>query len=252
MDERDMRKWIYISLLGMIIGEILIADGYIYDGLIVHMANIFAMILMIIFGDSGLDIKNIFQSFILIILFRVINLSMPTFSTNILLIYILIYGMMFLPIYMLIKRQSIPIKELGINFRRLYIYLPLALIIGIITAIIEYDILNTAPLIENMKLSNIILLSIIMFVFVGTIEELIFRSILLTRLQKSFSLKYGLIINGIIFGMVHSSYGINEVIFTGVFGMFLGYIFIKTNSLPFIVSIHGIENVILFGILPLR
>lgn len=91
-----------------------------------------------------------------------------------------------------------------------------------------------------------------MIIFIGTVEELIFRSILQTRMEKVFGKRIGILLGGGIFGIEHIGYGlIGEIIFAGIFGIILGYIFEKTRNLIFIVSIHGIENTILFGVLPI-
>ncbi len=49
-----------------------------------------------------------------------------------------------------------------------------------------------------------------MFVFVGAVEELIFRSILQTRLEKALGLRYGLLLTSALFGIMHSVYGVQE------------------------------------------
>jgi membrane protease YdiL (CAAX protease family) len=91
-----------------------------------------------------------------------------------------------------------------------------------------------------------------MFVFVGAVEELIFRSILQTRLENALGLKSGVFLSGALFGIMHSSYGIlNEILFAGIFGIILGFIFQKTRSFPFILLIHVSANVLLFGIFPI-
>jgi len=95
-------------------------------------------------------------------------------------------------------------------------------------------------------------ITVVMFIFIGAIEELIFRSILLTRLEKVFDPGIALILSSILFGIMHSGYGrMDEILFAGIFGIIIGYIFQKTRSFPFIMLIHGTTNVLLFGILPI-
>ena len=247
-----MKKWTYVPILSLIAGELLIFNGNIFPGLGIHIINLLLIILLIIFGNLNLDIKNILQGLTLVILLRVVNLSMPQFFTTTLLQYPLIYGVMFIPIYNVVKNQQISSKELGINFNKFYIYLPIAILIGIVMAIIEYGILGPTALIDNIRFSNIALITIIMTVFIGTVEGIIFGPILQTRLKNVFGLRYGILLSGVIFGVMHSTYGIiNEILFATMFGIILGYIFQKTKSLPFTVSILGVTNIMLFGILPL-
>lgn len=246
-----MKKYIYLSIIGIVIGELMMFFSNIYYGLGIHIFNLMAIILLIISGDISQEIKNALSSLTLILLFRVINLATPKIFVTTLLWYPLIYGTVFLLIYLIIRDQQISMKELGINSNRLIIYLPIAIIIGIITAIVEYQILHPKPLIESITIPNIILISIVMIIFIGTAEELMFISILQTRFEKVFGLKYGLLLTAGIFAVMNTNYGIVGIIFAGIFGIILGYIFQKTRSIPFVITVRGIENIILFGILPI-
>lgn len=246
-----MKKEISIPILGIITGEFIMFYGQILTGLGMHIINFLAIILIIIFSKLSLKEENVLQSLTLLILLRMINLSTPQFFTTSLVQYPLIYGVMFLPIYITIKNQQISYNDIGINFRKLYIYIPIAIGIGIIASIIEYRIIDPIGLITKIRFSDIALISMVMFFFVGFTEELIFRSILQTRLEKILGLRYGLLLTGGIFGILHMSYGIlDEILFAIIFGIVLGYIFQKTRNLLFMTSIHGTTNVILFGILP--
>ncbi len=50
---------------------------------------------------------------------------------------------------------------------------------------------------------------------------------------------------------MHSGYGtFYEILYTGFVGLFMGFAFYKTRSLPFVAVLHGLVNVFLFGILP--
>lgn len=247
-----MKKELYLPILGIAAGELMMFFGFIYVGLAVHIINLQAIALALIFSKFPSEIKNIHQSLILLLQMRIIALAMPQFFTLTLLWYPFIYGVMYIPIYLIIKNQNIQPKDLGINLTRFKIYLPSAVLIGAGIAAMEYYILRPAALIENIKISNLVLISLVMFVFIGAVEELIFRSILQTRFEKVLGLKYGVFISGSLFGIMHASYGmISEILFAGFFGFIIGYIFQKTKSFPFILTIHGTANVLLFGVLPI-
>ncbi len=253
MGERDkMRKELYLPILGLVAGELMMFSGHVYIGLAIHIINLQAIILTLIFSKVPPEIKDILQSLILLLQLRIINLAMPQLFTVTLLWYPLAYGVMFIPVYSIIKSQRISSKEIGFNFERLYIYLPAALLIGAVLAVLEYHILHPAPLIKSITTSNLFMIALVMFIFVGAVEELIFRSILQTRLERSLGLKYGLLLSSIMFGVMHSVYGlVNEILLVSFFGFVLGYIFQKTNSFPFILIVHGTSNILLFGVLPI-
>jgi membrane protease YdiL (CAAX protease family) len=99
---------------------------------------------------------------------------------------------------------------------------------------------------------SLIKLSIIMIFFVGFVEELVFRSLLQTRLENSLGSLKGLLITSILFGVMHSGYGtFYEILYTAFAGLVLGYMFQKTKSLPLVSLTHGFVNIFLFGIIPL-
>lgn len=246
-----MKRKIILPVSGIAAGELMMYYNQPDFGLAIHIINLQAITLLLIFASLSVEVKNVFQSLLLLLLLRVISVAMPHFTQTALLWYPLVYGAMFLPIYLVIKNQRIPPKELGVSFNRLHIYIPAALLIGTGIAMIEYGILRPAPLIESPGFFDLALIALVMFFFVAAAEELIFRAILQTRLERAVGLKYGLLLSGVIFGMMHAGYGtVNEVLLAVLFGGLLGYIFQKTGSLPLIVAVHGTANVILFGILP--
>jgi len=169
-----MKKELYLSMLGIVVGELMLFSGQVYMGIAIHVINLQAITLGLIFSSLSSDIKNTLQSLILLLLLRIIGIAMPQFFTVSILWYPLVYGVMFIPIFLIIKNQHISSKEIGIDFKRLNIYFPAGITIGLGIGTIEYLILKPDPLIENTALSNLILIAIVMFVFVGAIEELIF------------------------------------------------------------------------------
>jgi len=247
-----MKKGIYLAVLGLAAGELMMFLGHTFMGLAVHIINLQAITLALVLGDDPGEGKSVLQSLLLLLLMRIINLAMPQFFTVSLLWYPLVYGVMFIPIYYVTTHQNIDSNDIGFNFRYLYIYLPLALIIGAAMALIEYNILHPVSLITQLTLPNLFQISVVMFIFVAFVEELIFRVILQTRLQLLFGINKGLLIGAILFGIMHAGYGLAvEIIYATLFGLVLGIIFHKTRSFPFIVMIHGVTNTFLFGILPI-
>ncbi len=246
-----MKKVIYLPAAGIAVGELLMFYGYVYPGLAVHIMNLQAITLVLVLGKYSSDTKNVLQSLLLLLQMRIINLAMPQFFTLTLLEYPLIYGVMFIPVYYVTKHQHISSQDIGADLKRWYIYLPSALAIGTVMAILEFRILHPTSLIMNLKLNNLLLIVIVMFVFVAAAEELIFRCILQTRLEKVFGPNQAVLFGALLFGIMHAGYGlISEVVFATFFGIVLGFIFQKTRSFPFILVIHGTANVLLFGILP--
>lgn len=247
-----MKKEIYLAMLGIVVGELIMFSGHVLVGLAVYIVTLQAITLALVLGDFSYDRKNLLQSLLLLLQLRIINLAMPQFFTVTLLWYPLVYGVMFISIYYVAIHQRITSKDIGIDFGRMHLYLPLALIIGAAMAFIEFNILRPVPMITNLTIPNILLITIVMFVFIAAVEELIFRSILQTRLESVFGPDKGLLLASVLFGIMHAGYGLMiEIVFATFFGLVLGIIYQKTKSFPFIMIIHGTANVLLFGILPI-
>lgn len=164
---------VYIPIIGMIAGIYLMLNDEIYYSLGIYIISILIIILIIIFGHLSLETKNILQSLILLPVLQIINFSVPQFFTIIYLRYILVYAIMGIPIYSIIRNLYSSSKDFGINFR---IYLPIIILIGtIVTMIIQYiDILSGTYTItlENIfmgeKLATIFLIMILLIsVFVS-------------------------------------------------------------------------------------
>ncbi len=243
---------IHISMLMVVLAEFLLYAGNFRFGIILHVITLIALSVSSIWIE-GTHVARTLQVLSFLPLLRLLNLSMPIFSEMTLHMYIFIYFPLLVPAYFVIRHQHISYETMGFSFKGFLKYLPLALIVGFVIAQGEYFTINANNLIPDLSFVSILELSIIMIFYVGLVEELIFRSLLQTRLSDSFGPLKGLILASLLFGVMHSGYGtIYEVIFTFFAGLVIGYMFQRTNSFPLIVLTHGFVNIFLFGIIPLR
>jgi membrane protease YdiL (CAAX protease family) len=245
-------KWFY---LGMPVVAVAFAEVCVSSGRLVEAAIIYAVILLGL-SFSMMFIKNeeiqkTYQAFILLPILRLINLSMPVFFESTLDSFIFIYCLMSIPVSIAAAHQDFTRTQLGLTFNKLILYVPLSLFLGVVLGAGEYLIIGTHNLIPDLSVFNIIKLSIVMIFFAGLVEELIFRSILQTRLQIVLGDKKGLILMAILFGLMHSGYGsFIEVLYASFVGLFIGLLFYRTRSLPLVMMIHGFINIFVFGVFP--
>lgn len=130
-----MKKLTYIPIIGIAIGEILIFDNKLIAGIGIHIISLLAIILIIIFGNLSMKTKNILQSLILLPLLRIISLSIPQLSKNIYVQYLIIYCIVLIPIYLIMKHQYMIHKESGTS-RRVYVYEPVIILAIIVIAMV--------------------------------------------------------------------------------------------------------------------
>ncbi len=242
---------VLLTILLIVFAEILMFSGIRGAAILLHT------LLLIVVSIGTVSIKDKYvawalQALMLLPLLRLINFSMPVFSEMVLYRYFYVYVPLFIPIFIIIRHQSFSSVQLGLSFKKFLLYLPLSLVIGLLIAELEYFIYPAVPLVPDTSFYNMMDVFLIMIFCVGLVEELVFRSILQTRLEGVFGPAIGLIVTSLLFGIMSSTHGIGPgIIFASLVGLILGYMFIKTRSLPFVALTHGIVNVFLFSIIPL-
>jgi len=114
-------------------------------------------------------------------------------------------------------------------------------------------VLHSGMLVPDVSIRNILILTLTMIIFVGIVEEFIFRSALQTVMEDRLGANTGLVLTSIIFGFMHSGYHLPlELLYVSFAGMIFGLLFWMTRSLPVISVAHGVTNVSLFLVAPFR
>ncbi|WP_305065242.1 CPBP family intramembrane glutamic endopeptidase [Methanococcoides sp.] len=241
---------IAIPSMVIILAELSLFLGHTKFSTWVHIILLLVLTLSTIVIND-VDKQYLLRAFILISMLRILNLSMPVFFDMTLYTYVFVYAPLLIPAYVMVKGQELDMEYLGMSTAIKYYYLPVALLVSLIIALGEFMIIEPGYLIPDLSFFNLLKLSLVMVMFVGFIEELIFRAILQTKLEEILGDYRGLLLASILFGVMHSGYGTPyEMLFTAFAGLMLGYIYQRCRNL-FLVSVtHGFINVILFGILP--
>ncbi len=219
-------------------------------GVSVQALNIVSIgiIVVVLHGER----VQLIQALALVSVFRVVNLSFALVSTVTIYWLATVYGVMFLPIILVIFHEKMNRHDLGIDYvgRSLLLLLPLGVFVGADLGVIEYAILTNKALIPNTSVSQLIQLSIVMIFFVAVVEELLFRVLLQPQLIERTGAIAGILITSVIFGAMHAGYGnVYELVFATGAGLVLGVGFYETKNLPFVVTIHAVNNIVLFGML---
>lgn len=257
-EEHDFSRVTGRSVLPVLVTVVLIAiaETLMFTG-IKGAAILFHMFILVVVSISTVRIKDKYvtwalQALMLLPLLRLINFSMPVFSEMVLYRYFYIYIPMFVPIFLIIRYQSFSPVQLGLSFKRIILYLPLSLVVGLLIAEAEYFVMSPGPIVPNVSFYNMADVALIMVFCVGLVEELMFRAILQTRLEGVFGSTMGIIVTSLLFGLMSSVYGtLYEIIFASVVGLILGYMFSKSHSLPFVALTHGLVNIFFFALIPL-
>ena len=141
----------------------------------------------------------------LLTIFRLVNFSMPIFFERNLYSFVFIYAPLAIPITLATIHQKVMYERKRDTLRRIWIYLPLSVLAGLAFAQAEYTLIGARELIPDLSSTNLLILIIIMVFIVGLVEELIFRSILQTRLEEFLGPAGGIFLSSLLFGIMHSS-----------------------------------------------
>lgn len=234
---------------------IIFAELMIFGGRLKEASIVYTLLLLILSFSTAFtkrqEIRKVHQAFLLLPIFRLVNLSMPIFFDINLYSFIFIYTPLAMSIMIAAAHQDVVYEKKWTTLKRMWIYLPFSIFAGLAFAEAEYYLLEPKALIPDLSQVNLLGLIIIMVFIVALVEELIFRAILQTRLEEFLGPAGGILLASLLFGAMHSGYGTPyEMVYTFLVGIFIGYSFYKTRSLPFVIMIHGSINVFLLGIIP--
>ncbi|MCL7413484.1 MAG: CPBP family intramembrane metalloprotease [ANME-2 cluster archaeon] len=247
---RHHKTLVTVTLCFIVLAELLLYSGWMKYGMWVHVLVLIGLG-MATMRLSESDVYRPLQALMLLPLLRLVNISMPVFYEMTLYSYIFIYAPLLIPVYLVAVHQKYTAAQLGLTRGNLKVIIPVSIIIALAIAEGEYYIIRPGYLIPDLSFWNMLKLSLVMILFIGLVEELIFRSIVQTRLEETYGLFYGLMITSLMFGIMHSGYGtVYEMMFTSLAGLVVGYLFQVTRNLPLIALTHGMVNVFLFGVIP--
>lgn len=250
LDFKSKEIYVGIPILTIAFAEMLIYSGMVKEALWIHTANLMGLLFSMMFIKDK-EIRKTYQALMLLPLLRLVSISMPIFINVTLYSAFFIYIPLIIMVTIAAVYQKLTLEEMGITLRRIWLYLPLSVLISFGLAAVEYQVIRTDYLIPDLSLLNLLKLAVVMIFFAGLVEEVIFRSIIQTRLNKVFGIGGGILLSGILFGVMHSGYGnFYEILYISFTGAIIGYIFYKTKSLPLITLVHGFVNVFLFGFIP--
>ncbi len=249
-DFRNKEIYVGIPILAIGFAEMLIYFGRVKEAIWLHAAILVGLSLFVTFMKNE-EVYKTYQALLLLPILRLVNLSMPVFFDITLYSFVFIYAPLAIPVTIAAAHQHLTRGEVGITFRNIWLYLPFSILLGFGLGVGEYLTIRTGYLIPDLSFLNVLKLTLVMVFFVGLVEEIIFRAMLQTRLNKLFGIWGGILLSSMLFGFMHSGYGTSyEVLYTFFVGAVIGYMFYKTRSLPFVTMVHGFVNVFLFGFIP--
>jgi hypothetical protein len=191
------------------------------------------------------------ESLALIPLYVLFTSSLPWFFINQTYLLPAVYSIILALCAWHIYEKNIGAERLGLVKRRFVLYVLAGALVGIFTGTTEYLILKPAAALPSLEMVYLLRDLVYMTFFVGLGEELLFRGIIQTDLQDMLGRQKGLFLAAYLFGIMHLTWrSVPELFFAFLSGYLLGYIFNRTGSLVMPISLHGVNNTVLVGVLP--
>jgi hypothetical protein len=193
---------------------------------------------------------DLLKAMILAPLARILGFALPLALFKPIYWPLLVSIPLLMSVWVLARILKVSAADVGLVFKRI----PLQILIaatGIAFGFIEYAIIHPAPLISSLSPENLILPGIILIIFTGLTEELVFRGMIQNTAARFFGPAYGIIYSSIAFSVMYIRFNsLPEIVFVLSVSLFYGYTFQRTRILTGVIVSHGLTNVVLFLIAP--
>jgi uncharacterized protein len=183
-------------------------------------------------------------------LIRLLSLSMPLLVFPYTFWYLVVGIPLFLSVFLVYRLIGYKPAEVGLSLGS---GLPLQLAVGLtglVFGYVEYRLLPPQLFTASFSQQNILLSALILLVFTGLLEELIFRG-LMQRAALDAIKRLGPLYVSLVFAVLHIGYqSILNLVFVFLVGLFFSLVVARTRSILGVSLAHGLTNIMLYLVLP--
>ncbi len=236
----------YLVLLALAEATTTLADPR--AGLVMH-----GLVLVTMFLHASLWARSNERRFLMCLalapLIRLMSLSLPLPDYPFVYWYLVVGVPLFLAAYMAARAGKMNFGMVSLTGNKWLLQL-LVGATGATFGYVEYLILRPAPLISELSLGQFWLPALILLIFTGFLEELIFRGMLQYSAIRSFGW-IGLVYVALVFAVLHLGYhSLVDVLFVLGVALFFGLVTLRTGSILGVSISHGLTNVGLYLVFP--
>jgi len=220
------------------------------NGLVGHTLLLMVLVFM---GAATRDSakRELYWTLVLAPVIRIGSLTLPLGRLPLIWWYPLIGVPIFSAAFVTARKLRYSNRQIGLTLPVDSLPAQLALIpFGSILGIGEYLIFRPAPLVESFSVGSIFLPAVVLTIFTGFEEELIFRGLMQRAALRSVG-RWGLVYVNLVFAVLHVGYlSVLDVIFVFLVGFLFSLFVLRTKSLLGVTLAHGAINISLFLIIP--
>jgi membrane protease YdiL (CAAX protease family) len=239
-----------VILLVLTVAEFVTAAFDPRIGLAAHAA---LLALLVVKGAQEPDSakRELYWTLTLAPIIRIGSLSLPLGNLPLVTWYPLIGVPIFAAAFVAAHRLGYTRAQIGLTVDSAKLPWQLALVpLGFVLGIGEYLIFRPVPMAERFTFADIILPALILLVFTGFEEELIFRGLMQRAALRSLG-RWGLVYVSAVFAVLHIGYlSVLDVVFVFLVGLLFALFVLRTRTLLGVTLAHGAVNITLFLILP--
>lgn len=182
-------------------------------------------------------------------LIRLLSLSLPLAGRPLVDWYFGVGALLFVGAIVTTRLIDFDFRRIGFRWGKPFNQIMFGFI-GIGLGWLEYVILRPEPLVEEFTLEAIWLPALILTVFTGLLEEMIFRGLIQEASLASYG-RFGITYGALLFAVLHVGYGsFFDVVFVFAVAMLFGIYVQKTGSIFGVTLAHSWTNITLFLVFP--
>jgi hypothetical protein len=244
------------AALILILGLITLTEYvYVYSnvayGILLSLFLTVGIYIAVSLGREESSISRSAEALALVPLYILFTSSLPWFFIKQVYLVPAVYSIILLLCFWHIYELDLPLASVGLVRKFARKEIALGVLLAIPLGTIEYLILRPAPAAPEFLFSIFLRDFLYMTLFVGIGEELLFRGIIQTELQKAFHPQAGLFLASLLFGVMHLTWrSVPELFFTFFAGYILGYLYYRTGNLTAPILLHGVNNTVLISVWP--
>lgn len=245
-------KIIFIALLSLVlITELLLNSAFVTYGLALAILGLTLLpALAVWFSSENNQLRVALETVALVFATRVVLLPFPSDFLKSSMFLPTIYTLIFTALILYMTYRKISTKEIRMKTGKYGLKLQLGIGLGIGTAVgfIEYLVLKPQPVSFGTNfLSSTVYIVAILGIMVGVVEEMQFRGLVQSSLEKIVPKWQAVGVASVMFGLMHLGW-LNpfEILLAYGAGVVFGYIAITTDSLIAPMAAHGFGNIILY------
>ncbi len=238
--------FLYLQIL--ILAELLTNMVEPHLGMLVHGITLFALL---VHGALDNDIRH--RRFLLTLalapLIRLQSLFLPLAGRPLIEWYLAVGTILFIAVFFTARISGLRAHRIGLNLSH-FLFQIIFGFVGIGFGWLEYLILRPEPLVDEFVFEALWLPALILTIFTGFLEELIFRGLIQEAALASYG-RFGMTFGAILFAVLHVGHGsFLDVVFVFGVGILFGVVVIRTGSIFGVSLAHSLTNVCLFLIFP--